>query len=55
MDAASLRRLGLGAGLSQFEACLRQRYELSPQFAPDVGVVWKRSFGNTARLARAAD
>ena len=46
--------LGIGAGLSSAEAGLRLRYELAREFAPYVGVEYERSFGDTARFARAA-
>ena len=48
-------RRGVGAGLSQVEAGLRLRYEITRKLAPYVGVVWKGNFGNTARLEREAN
>lgn len=45
---------GQGSGLSTLEAGLRLRYEIRREFAPYVGVVWEKSFGNTADLARVA-
>lgn len=42
----------IGAGLSSSTAGLRLRYEFSRQFAPYVGVEWKRKHGATADLAR---
>lgn len=45
---------GIGSGLANTEVGLRLRYELRREFAPYVGVVWERSYGNTADLARAA-
>lgn len=42
----------IGSGLSDFELGLRLRYEIRRQFAPYVGVVWKRLYGNTADYAR---
>lgn len=48
------RERGLGSGLSDFEAALRLRYEIRREFAPYVGVVWSRRFGDTADLARAS-
>jgi copper resistance protein B len=48
------RRRGIGSGLSTVEAGLRLRYEFSRQFAPYVGVVRERAFGNTADLRRGA-
>ncbi len=43
-----------GSGLANIELGLRLRYELAREFAPYVGVNWERSFGDTARYARAA-
>lgn len=45
---------GLGSGVSDASAGLRLRYEISPQFAPYVGVEWAGKLGATADLARAA-
>lgn len=45
---------GIGSGLSDLEIGLRLRYEIRRQFAPYVGVSWKRKFGNTANFARLA-
>lgn len=44
---------GIGAGLSTAEAGVRLRYEVTRQFAPYIGVVHERAFGNTAGLRRA--
>jgi copper resistance protein B len=44
---------GLGSGLSDFELGLRLRYEIRRQFAPYIGVTWKRNFGDTADYATA--
>ncbi len=44
----------IGAGLSDVEAGLRLRYEISRKFAPYIGVVWNRKLGDTARYARDA-
>jgi copper resistance protein B len=46
-------RNGIGSGLSESEVGLRLRYEIRREFAPYVGVVWSRSYGKTADLARA--
>lgn len=46
-------RRGIGAGLSDAELGLRLRYEFRREFAPYVGVVWSRKFGDTADFARA--
>jgi len=37
-----------GSGLSNIEAGLRLRYEIVREVAPYVGVVWEKTFGNTA-------
>ncbi|HEY6645316.1 copper resistance protein B [Povalibacter sp.] len=42
---------GIGSGLSDLEAGLRLRYEIRREFAPYIGVHWKRLFGGTADLA----
>ena len=39
---------GIGSGLSTVEAGLRLRYEFTRRFAPYIGVVHERSFGDTA-------
>jgi len=46
------RERGLGSGLSDIEAALRLRYEIRREFAPYVGLVWSRRFGDTATQAR---
>jgi copper resistance protein B len=43
---------GLGSGLSDLELGLRLRYEVRRQFAPYIGVTWKRNVGGTADFAR---
>ncbi len=43
---------GIGSGLSDIEFGLRLRYEIRRQFAPYIGVSWKRKFGNTAAFTR---
>ncbi len=48
------RARGIGAGLSDLEAGLRLRYEISRKFAPYVGVAYAGKFGETARMARRA-
>lgn len=42
----------LGSGLSDLDAGLRLRYEFRREFAPYVGLVWQRLFGETADDAR---
>ena len=45
--------IGLGSGLSDAELGLRLRYEIQREFAPYIGVSWERTFGDTAKYARA--
>lgn len=47
-------RRGVGKGLSSVEAGLRLRYEFTRKFAPYVGFVHERAFGNTADMHRDA-
>ena len=44
----------VGAGLSDVDAGLRLRYEISRKFAPYIGVAWEQRVGVSDRLARAA-
>ena len=44
----------IGAGLSSTELALRLRYEIRREFAPYIGVVWSRRYGDSARFERAA-
>lgn len=44
---------GIGSGLSTAEAGLRLRYEFRREFAPYIGVSWRRAVGETADFARA--
>jgi len=46
--------LGIGAGLSSLDAGLRVRYEIRREFAPYIGITWKRRFFGTADRAAAA-
>jgi len=43
---------GVGSGPADLTAGVRLRHEISRQFAPYVGVEWRRLFGRTADLAR---
>jgi copper resistance protein B len=45
---------GLGSGLGTVEAGARLRFEVTRKFAPYVGVVRERAFGDTARLRQDA-
>jgi copper resistance protein B len=42
----------LGPGLSDLEFGLRLRYEIRREFAPYIGVNWRRAFGETAEFKR---
>jgi len=44
----------IGSGLSDLELSMRLRYEVRREFAPYVGFVWLRRFGQTADLVRVA-
>ncbi|MBB4728424.1 copper resistance protein B [Xanthomonas arboricola] len=48
-------RRGVGSGLEQVEVGLRLRYEITRRFAPYIGWVHSRSFGDTARRATIDD
>ena len=50
----SVPRLGIGSGLNDLELGGRLRYELRREFAPYVGLAWRRRTGESAVLARAA-
>lgn len=52
LAAQDVPELGIGAGLSTFEAGLRLRYEFVPDFAPYIGVEYERKVGKTGRYAR---
>lgn len=41
-----------GSGLSQTEVGLRLRYEIRREFAPYVGINWRKHYGNTADFLR---
>ena len=45
---------GIGAGLGSTDAELRVRYEFRREFAPYVGLAWRRRFGQTADFTPAA-
>jgi copper resistance protein B len=52
LAAQEVEEFGVGSGLNDIELGLRLRYEFSRQFAPYVGVVWTKKFGDTANFAR---
>ncbi|MFT4560938.1 MAG: copper resistance protein B [Gammaproteobacteria bacterium] len=47
--------IGIGSGLSSVQTGLRLRYAITRQFAPYVGLSWRRDVGNTAKLPRQAN
>lgn len=49
-----IRAIGVGSGLTDFEAGLRLRYEIEQEIAPYIGVEWRKQTGATARYARLA-
>jgi copper resistance protein B len=51
--AQSSREIGVGKGLSDAEIGLRLRYDIRREFAPYVGVQYRRAFGDTRRFLRA--
>ena len=54
LAAQDVPELRLGAGLTEIEAALRLRYDIRREFAPYVGVQYRRGFGDTRRFLRAA-
>ena len=54
LAAQSSRAIGVGASLSDVEVGLRLRYDIRREFAPYVGVQYKRAFGDTRRYLREA-
>lgn len=50
--AQSSREIGVGKGLSDAEVGLRLRYDIRREFAPYVGVQYRRAFGDTRRFLR---
>jgi copper resistance protein B len=49
-----IRAIGVGSGLTDFEAGLRLRYEIEQEIAPYIGVEWRKQTGATARFSRTA-
>ncbi len=45
---------GVGKGFNDVELGLRLRYEMKREFAPYIGVTWRKKAGDTADLARQA-
>ncbi len=53
-SAQSTRETGTGAGLSDAEIGLRLRYDIRREFAPYVGIQYRRAFGDTRKYLREA-
>lgn len=53
LQAQDVPELGEGAGLSSAELGLRLRYAIRQEFAPYIGLMHERKFGQTADYARA--
>lgn len=51
--AQSSRDIGVGSGLSSGEIGLRLRYDIRREFAPYIGVQYRRAFGATRRFRKA--
>jgi copper resistance protein B len=51
--AQNSREIGVGAGLSDAEVGVRLRYDIRREFAPYVGVQYRRAFGRTRDYLRA--
>lgn len=47
-----VERFGIGSGINDIDTGLRLRYEIRRDFAPYLGINWKRLVGQTAELAR---
>lgn len=43
---------GIGSGFNDVQLGLRLRYEIRREFAPYVGITWRRKLGGTADIAR---
>ena len=54
LQAGDVPERRLGRGLSEAEAGLQLRYEISRKFAPYADLAYERTFGETAELRRAA-
>jgi copper resistance protein B len=54
VSAQDVPELHTAAGLNSIELGLRLRYEFAREFAPYVGINWKRNLGETAQLVRRA-
>jgi len=53
-SAQDVPELHAAAGLNSIELGLRLRYEIAREFAPYIGINWRRDVGETAQLVRRA-
>ncbi len=53
LSAQDVPPIALGSGLTDSAVGLRLRYEVTPRFAPYLGVEWEQAHGGTARMLRA--
>jgi copper resistance protein B len=53
LSAEDIPELGVGSGLTDASLGLRLRYQVSPLFAPYIGVEYDRAFGDTRDFRRA--
>lgn len=51
VSARTDREVGIGEGLNDLKIGLRLRYEIRREFAPYVGLEWKRAYGGAADIA----
>ncbi|SNB45367.1 copper resistance protein B [Geobacter sp. DSM 9736] len=47
-----VEKFGVGSGMSNIEMGLRLRYEMEREFAPYIGITWRRDLGETANITR---
>ena len=52
LSAQNINDAGIGSGLSSSRIGLRLRYDIRREFAPYVGVQYRRAFGKTASYLR---
>jgi copper resistance protein B len=52
-SAQDIPEIGIGSGINSTELGLRLRYEIRREFAPYIGISWKKQHGETANLIRA--
>jgi copper resistance protein B len=54
-SAQDIPELQIGSGINNTEIGLRFRYEIKREFAPYIGISWKRHYGSTADYLRAGN